>query len=86
MKRDDPEVLALAEEILRYLAAHPDAADTREHIERWWILRQRIEDALAATQQALDYLEKRGAVRKTGQGGSAVYSLAREARKSNGRS
>jgi hypothetical protein len=76
MKRDDPEVLALAQEILRYLAAHPDAADDREHIERWWILRQRIEEALAKTQLALDYLEREGAIVKSRQGGRTVYRLS----------
>ena len=73
---EDAQVVALAEEILGYLKQHPNAADTGEHIGRWWILRQRIEQALADTQQALDYLERQGAVEKTGQGRSAVYRLA----------
>lgn len=70
---EDPEVAALARDVLGYLEQHPDAADTTEHIARWWILRQRIEAALAKTQKALDYLESQGAVVRSAQG---VYRLA----------
>lgn len=72
---EDPEVVALAAEVMGYLRTHPDAADTMEHIARWWILRQRIEAGLAATQKALDYLERHGALEKSDRG---VYRLARE--------
>lgn len=72
---EDPEVVALAGEVMGYLRSHPDAADTMEHIARWWILQQRIEAGLAATQRALDYLERQGALEKTVQG---VYRLAKQ--------
>ncbi len=72
---EDPAVVALADEVMGYLRAHPDAADTMEHIARWWILQQRIEAGLAATQKALDYLERQGALEKTVQG---VYRLAKQ--------
>lgn len=74
MNGHDPEVIALASEIERYLKEHPGAADTKEHIARWWILRQRIEAALALTQEALDYLEANGVVERTRQG---LYRLAK---------
>ena len=68
------EVIALAAEIERYLGALPLAADTKEHIARWWILRQRIEATLSLTQEALDYLESNGVVVCSEQG---LYRLAR---------
>jgi hypothetical protein len=74
MEGHDPEVIALASEIERYLEEHPEAADTKEHIARWWILRQRIEAGLALTQEALDYLEANGVVERTQQG---LYGLAK---------
>ncbi|EXI67905.1 MAG: hypothetical protein AW08_01509 [Candidatus Accumulibacter adjunctus] len=73
MYGNDPEVIALAAEIECYLKEHPEAADTTEHIARWWILRQRIEMGLALTQKALDHLEAKGVVERTQQG---LYGLA----------
>ncbi|HEY6000567.1 MAG TPA: hypothetical protein VI078_14875 [bacterium] len=70
----DPEVAELASEVMSFLEKHPQAADTSEHIARWWILRQRVEVALAKTSLALDYLEARGLVER-GVGG--VYRLVR---------
>ena len=78
MEPVDPDVEVLAQEVLRYLEQHPEAADTTEHIARWWILRQRIEAALAKTQKALDYLESLGAIVRTPQG---VYRLAPKPRR-----
>jgi len=72
---DDAAVQVIAGEIARYLERHPDAADSAEGIRHWWITRQRFEETLAATQSALDYLERRGIVAKKRIGEQTVYRL-----------
>src|SRR6185369_16360824 len=38
----------LKQEILRYVRAHTESAETPEGIARWWLARQRFEDAIEA--------------------------------------
>lgn len=64
----DTEELRIAElkdEILKYLRAHPKAADTAEGIASWWLPRQPYEVDFQRVQQALDELAERGLVAKT---------------------
>jgi hypothetical protein len=68
----DPQVLALASEIHSFLLNHPQAADTVEHICRWWILRHRIETGIPRTQSALDYLASQHVVERLDSG---IYRL-----------
>lgn len=56
------DIAALAREIEVYLAAHPNAADTLSGIARWWLPRQRLEDAMHKIEQALCYLVAHGRV------------------------
>mgnify|MGYP001432792198 CR=1 FL=1 len=49
----------LSGEILRYLRAHPQAADTVDGIVEWWLPRQRHAEAVERVQQALDELVAR---------------------------
>jgi hypothetical protein len=48
----------LRREILAFLDAHPDAADTLEGIAQWWILHQRFLRTLPALGGVLDELER----------------------------
>ena len=50
----------LKQEILRYVSAHPQSAETPEGIARWWLPRQRFEDAVEAVWTALDELVAEG--------------------------
>jgi hypothetical protein len=43
----------LADEILAYLARHPEAQDTMEGIAEWWLLDQRIHSAVADVEATL---------------------------------
>lgn len=52
----------ISEEIVRYLASRPHAADSVHGIAAWWLQRQRFEDSVAQVQQALDELEAKGMV------------------------
>lgn len=71
----DAKVTELAQEIERYLADHPRAADTAEGILGWWLPRQRCNESLTRVQQALDRLEANGAIVKTVlPGGNVIYS------------
>jgi Fe2+ or Zn2+ uptake regulation protein len=64
MATDDRKLDVLGWEIARYLADHPDAADSAEGIRRWWLLRQRFDEAALQVQRALDRLEAAGEVEK----------------------
>jgi hypothetical protein len=70
-------LLGLAEEILQYLQAHPNASDTLLGITEWWLLKQRIEIAANDVQKALDQLVARQFVLKTRTHGAASYRLNR---------
>ena len=50
----------LADEVLAYLVEHPQAQDTLEGIAEWWLLEQRIRDALADVEAALSELVAKG--------------------------
>jgi hypothetical protein len=80
-KRSKPEavtpLLGLAEEIIQYLQAHPNASDTLLGITEWWLMKQRIEIVANDVQKALDQLVARGFVLKTESQGSASYRLNR---------
>lgn len=65
----------IAEEIMHYLEAHPSACDTSDGIADWWIRRQRYLLGLEKVQDALNYLEQKGLVkRRVNPDGSVVYS------------
>lgn len=84
-KGTNPEVDldALAGKILSYLETHGEAADTVEGIARWWIKRQRLEEAVVRVQCALDRLviEARLQSRVT-PSGRTLYMLPGERRPS----
>ena len=74
MTRDDDLVVAVADEVMRYLAHHPEAADSAEGIQRWWLAPHQIEEPLERVQRALDALVRKGVlVRKTLPDGSTVF-------------
>jgi hypothetical protein len=49
----------LADEVLVYLIRHPQAQDTVEGIAEWWLLEQRIRDAVADVEVTLRELVDR---------------------------
>lgn len=63
-QQDEPGLSRLSDEILSYLRAHPQAADTVDGIAQWWLPRQRQEEAGIRAQHALDLLVARGLVEK----------------------
>jgi hypothetical protein len=77
MADDDALVDELAAEILTYLQAHPDAADSLEGIVQWWIVHDRFLRGVAATGRALDRLVDEGRMERiTLAGGSVIYRAA----------
>jgi hypothetical protein len=46
----------LSDDVLAYLAEHPDAQDTLEGIVEWWLMEQRIVNQTARVREALDEL------------------------------
>jgi hypothetical protein len=54
-------VRAIADEIERYIAEHPEAADTAEGIERWW-LPPRLSERAALVAESLDGLVALGVI------------------------
>ena len=61
---DEPPAEEVARLVLRYLTAHPRASDTLDGIARWWVARQRRDDAREVVSAALHLLVTRGAVRE----------------------
>lgn len=75
----EPDVDRLAGEILRYLQTHRGASDTTEGIAKWWIKRQRLEDARSQVQSALDQLVAQSLVeRQMTPAGSTLYLMRPE--------
>jgi hypothetical protein len=62
--RGDAQTEAIAQLVARYLAAHPEASDTLDGIARWWLDRQRFDDAKPDVLRALEALERRGVVER----------------------
>ena len=67
----------VARALRRYLAAHPDAADTVVGIQRWW-LAPAVDEPMPLVELALDRLIEEGVMRRVHmQDGRAIYSAAR---------
>ncbi|TPW17771.1 MAG: hypothetical protein FD130_530 [Halothiobacillaceae bacterium] len=77
MEEWESRVSGVAQEIERYLEAHPEAADSLEGIAMWWVSHQRIRAEIAVVQAALERLADSGVV-TAGQGSDRhgpVYRL-----------
>ncbi|SEL12656.1 hypothetical protein [Nitrosovibrio tenuis] len=62
---------------MKYLRAHPAAADTVDGIIQWWLPIQRYETAKDVIQKALDDLIKQGTVDYVDTGnGRRIFRLA----------
>lgn len=73
-QNDDEENKALAEQIIRYLDSHPEAADGAEGIAMWWIPRQQHKESVEKVNKALNYLIKKGMIsRKKLSNGHEIY-------------
>jgi hypothetical protein len=53
---DDDAISVIATEVLAYLEAHPDAADTADGILRWWLPARHADASDADVEQALERL------------------------------
>ena len=74
---DDAGVIrAIADKIARYLERHPEAADSAEGIQRWWLDPDTRAERIANIERALQYLEASGLVKKSVVGGKAIYRLS----------
>jgi DNA-binding PadR family transcriptional regulator len=68
--------------ILGYLSSHPDAKDTAEGVEKWWLSGKGIHVDPQIVRAALDYLVKLGWLVSTERKGSGmVYRLNEDRRK-----
>lgn len=75
---DETDVKRVADEIKRYLGAHPQGADTAEGITTWWVPRQRLEESVLLVRQALDYLITESLIeRKDNPSGGYLYFRAK---------
>jgi hypothetical protein len=62
--------------ILGYLFSHPDAKDTAEGVEKWWLNGQEINVNARVVRGSLDYLVRLGwLVSSNRQGSEMVYGL-----------
>lgn len=63
MRVQEDHLNEVVDAILRYLASHPDAADTSEGIAKWWLPADRAADPEAVL-SALAHLEAQGLVHR----------------------
>lgn len=71
-----PSLPNLATEILQYLLRHPSAEDTIEGIVHWWLVEQRLIQALSQVRTALSQLHHQGFVAsRTLADGRVLYRL-----------
>jgi predicted SnoaL-like aldol condensation-catalyzing enzyme len=71
-------VRAIAQVVLEYLQAHPQAADTAEGVSAWWLGTSRRDRRVPSVVEALDALVARGTVRcEATPAGETVYRLRR---------
>ena len=74
-RMSDDRTRVLANQLLRYLAQHPDAADTVEGILQWWLPRETARYRESEVQAALEWLVLEGAlVRSNLPDGRGLYA------------
>jgi len=66
-------VSVVAESLLDYLEHHPNCADTKEGIVRWWVLAQHVQEQIATVELALDNLVQKGLVERSDITGRTIY-------------
>ena len=65
--------------VLGYLCSHPEAMDTADGVEKWWLSAEGIETDAEAVRAALGYLvERRWLISIAGYSGSRIYGLNQE--------
>ncbi len=75
MDNSPSKVSDIASAIRRYLADHPNASDSLEGVQRWWLGEGAVEAPGPTVQQALDQLVKKGTVvNKMLPDGTVVYA------------
>jgi len=70
---------AVIKEIMRYFVEHPRALDSLEGVARWRLLQRRIDDTVAETEGALEWLVAHGFVQRVEVSfGPALFRIAEE--------
>ena len=68
----------ITRKILDYLSKNPDAGDTLEGIANWWLVSERVVQAVDEVAEILEVLLDKGLLIKTKyENGSVVYKLAK---------
>jgi len=81
-KFDDHDIQTIADEIIRYLRVHENAADTLEGVQGWWLTIQRIEESKQKVAAALDYLCKHDLITARNiAGGKTIFALNKDTMK-----
>ena len=78
MTSNPSSIEEVAQTILRYITAHPDACDSLEGICDWWLTRQRRDDARSDVAAAIERLVSRGRIEaSSGVDGLTVYRASK---------
>ncbi len=71
----DELIESIAKEILNYLELHPNSVDSIDGISKWWLKKQRFEEAQGNVQLAVGQLLAEGKIERTViNKGRAIYS------------
>lgn len=66
----------LIAEILRYVLAHPDAKDTIDGIEKWWLSKSTKREGKRKAEEALNFLAAKGWLNaRSSPQAETIYSL-----------
>ena len=77
MTQSPSRVSDIAIVIGRYLASHPNASDSLEGVQRWWLGEGAVDAPGTTVQMALDRLVKKGSVvKKLLPDGTVVYAAS----------
>jgi hypothetical protein len=77
---EEDAVLSIAGAIRNYFATHPEAADSADGIQRWWLLPLLREEPLRLVEQALEQLVEEGVTQRVVlEDGRVIYASSRRA-------
>jgi hypothetical protein len=83
----DARITRVAEAILRYLARHPDAADSEQGIAAWWMPAVGLETSVDEVAAALEWLHRGDEIeRQAMPDGRVIYRSIADGRKDHGNS
>lgn len=65
----------VAKRVLRFLQSNPGAKETLEGIAEWWLMQERITEAVNQVSEAVAWLVAKGYLERKNSGISTIYKI-----------